>query len=64
MRKAVTYGYCRISTKKQSIERQIRNIKAQYPDAVIIIETYTGTKMERPEWNKLLKKCSPGSHCV
>ena len=24
------YGYCRISTGKQSIERQIRNIKAAY----------------------------------
>lgn len=64
MRKAVTYGYCRISTKKQSIERQIRNIKARYPGAVIIIETYTGTKMERPEWNKLLKKLLPGDRIV
>lgn len=64
MRKPITYGYCRISTKKQSIERQIRNIKAQYPDAVIIIETYTGTKMERPEWNKLLKKVLPGDRIV
>lgn len=24
------YGYCRISTAKQSIDRQIRNIKAEY----------------------------------
>jgi hypothetical protein len=24
------YGYCRISTAKQSIDRQIRNIKAAY----------------------------------
>ena len=29
------YGYCRISQKKQSIERQIRNIKEAYPEAVI-----------------------------
>lgn len=41
------YGYCRISTRKQSIERQIRNIKAEFPDAVIIQETYTGTKLDR-----------------
>lgn len=47
------YGYCRISTRKQSIERQIRNIKAEFPDAVIIQETYTGTKLDRKEWNKL-----------
>ena len=32
----MTYGYCRISTKKQSLERQVRNIKAEYPDAVIL----------------------------
>ena len=33
------YGYCRISTKQQSIERQIRNIKATYPTAIIVEET-------------------------
>lgn len=47
------YGYARISTRKQSIERQIRNIKAEYPAAVIIQEEYTGTKIDRKEWNKL-----------
>lgn len=50
------YGYCRISTAKQSIERQIRNIKEQYPEAVIITEAYTGTSMNRTEWNKLFQK--------
>lgn len=52
------YGYCRISTGKQSIDRQIRNIKRNFPDAVIIKEIYTGTSSTRPEWNKLLKKLS------
>ena len=32
------YGYCRISTAKQSIDRQIRNIKAEYPTAHIVQE--------------------------
>jgi DNA invertase Pin-like site-specific DNA recombinase len=50
------YGYARISRKQQSIERQIRNIKAEYPNAVILQEAYTGTKIDRPEWNKLYKK--------
>ena len=50
------YGYARISTKQQSIDRQIRNIKAQYPTAVIFQEAFTGTKTNRPEWNKLYKK--------
>lgn len=51
------YGYCRISTRKQSIERQIRNVKEKYPNATIIEETYTGTKiMGRDKWQNLLKK--------
>ena len=36
------YGYCRISTSKQNIERQIRNILKIFPDAIIIKETFTG----------------------
>lgn len=58
------YGYCRISTKKQSIDRQIRNIKREYPSAVIIQEAYTGTKMNRPEWNKLYKAVKEGQTIV
>ena len=58
------YGYCRISTKQQSIDRQIRNIKAEYDNAVIITEVYTGTKQDRPEWNKLHKKAKPGDTIV
>ena len=51
-----TYGYCRISRKTQNIERQIRNIKAVYPTAIIVQEAYTGTKVEgRKEFEKLLK---------
>ena len=48
-----TYAYCRISTPKQSIDRQIRNIKAEYPEAIILQEAYTGTKLDRPIWTKL-----------
>lgn len=50
------YGVARISTGRQSIERQIRNIIKKYPNAKIIQETYTGTKLEgRKEFEKLLK---------
>lgn len=58
------YGYCRISTKQQSIERQIRNIKAEYDKAVIVTEAYSGTTMNRPEWNKLYKKVKAGDTIV
>lgn len=42
----MVYGYCRISTKKQNIDRQIRNILSVYPDAKITQEVYTGTKFQ------------------
>ena len=64
MRKANVYGYARISTMKQSIQRQINNIKSIYPNAVIITEEYTGTKMDRPNWNKLVKNLTPGDTIV
>ena len=59
------YGYSRISTKKQSIERQIRNIKAEYADAAIVQEAYTGTTLEgRKEFEKLLKIIKAGDTIV
>ena len=58
------YGYCRISRAKQSIDRQIRNIKAEYDIAVIVAEQYSGTTTNRPEWNKLYKKVKEGDTVV
>lgn len=58
------YGYCRISTRKQNIDRQIRNIRAAFPDAVIVQEAYTGTKLDRKEWSKLYKAVRAGDTVV
>lgn len=58
------YGYCRISKAKQSIERQIRNIKAAYPDALIIQEVFTRTRIDRKEWQKLFSKVKAGDTIV
>lgn len=59
------YGYCRISTAKQNIERQVRNITTEYPEAQIRQEEYTGTKVEgRKEFNKLLKEVKTGDTIV
>ena len=58
------YGYVRVSTMKQSIERQIRNIKEIYPDAVIVQDEYTGTKLDRPGWTKIYKKAQAGDVIV
>lgn len=41
---ATVYGVARISTKKQNIERQVRNILSKYSNALIIKETYTRYK--------------------
>lgn len=62
---ARVYGYCRISRKEQSIDRQVRNITAEYPDAYILKEAFTGTKIEgRKEFEKLLKVVDEGDTIV
>lgn len=58
------YGYARISTKKQKLERQLTNIKKEFPDAEIYAEAFTGTKADRPEWCKLLKRVKSGDTIV
>ena len=58
------YGYCRISTAKQSIDRQVRNIRAEYPTAHIVQEAYTGTSILRPEWSKLYRVLKDGDTVV
>lgn len=58
------YGYARISTPKQSIERQIQNIKSQDASAAIYKETYTGTTTDRPEWQRLLRKVKSGDTII
>ena len=59
------YGYCRISTPQQNIERQVRNILATYPTAHIIREVYTGTTYQgRRELDKLLHTVQAGDTIV
>ena len=60
------YGYARISTQKQSIDRQITNISKAYPNVEkIYAETYTGTKLyERKEFTKLLRRVKEGDTIV
>lgn len=54
-------AYLRISRATQSIDRQRRNVKAIYPDAVIFEEAYTGTKVEgRREWERLYNAAMAG----
>lgn len=62
--KKLYYGYSRISTRKQNLERQVRNILSVYSDALIIREIYTGTQSNRPEWNKLYKTVKSGDTVI
>lgn len=59
------YGYCRISTKQQNIDRQVRNILSAFPDADIRTESYTGTKIDgRKELEKILKEVRSGDTII
>ena len=58
------YAYCRVSTKHQRIARQITNITEIYPKAIIVREFYTGTKQDRPNWNKLMAQIKTGDTIV
>ena len=58
------YGYCRISRSTQKIERQERNIINEYPNAIIIKEAFTGTKMDRPQWKKVYNTVKAGDSIV
>ena len=59
-----TYAYCRVSTTHQRITRQITNITALYPTATIIKEFYTGTKQDRPSWNRIMAQIKTGDTIV
>ena len=54
------WGYARVSTASQSLERQERNISKIYPDVVMVSEAWTGTQMNRPTWDRLMKKVKSG----
>lgn len=62
------YGYARVSTKGQdkygnSLKDQIAKLKAA-GCIVIFSDSFTGTKMDRPEFNKLLEVLKPGDVVV
>ena len=59
------YGYCRISTKKQNIERQVRNILSKFPEAIIVKEVFTGTKFQgRRSLEKIINNVKPGDTII
>lgn len=61
-------GYCRISTKSQqgnySLEQQEKEILSRYPQAKIYKEQYTGSKIDRPIFQKVINELQPGSTLI
>ena len=58
------YGYARVSTPHQKLERQITNILSIYPKAQIFREHFTGTTQSRPIWDKLIYLVRAGDTIV
>lgn len=59
------YGYARVSTAKQKLQRQIDNIKSFDESAIIFTEKYTGTKLYgREEFEKLLSRVKSGDTII
>lgn len=62
------YGYARVSTKGQakdgnSLENQIELLKSNGAEK-IYSDSFTGTKTDRPEFNKLLEKLQKGDTLI
>lgn len=53
--KHYTFGYTRVSTDQQNLDRQLDMLN-KYSADKIYTEKMTGTKRDRPELNKLLDR--------
>ena len=62
------YAYARVSSQSQRLDRQIRNILNYLGEdralTKLFKEKYTGTKLDRPELQKLLKILKPGDTVI
>ena len=57
------YGYARVSTRQQDLEGQLRQLEEERCDK-IYFEKITGTKSDRPEFQKLLQAIQTGDTLV
>lgn len=59
------YGYCRVSTLGQSLDNQIESlINNGVSKDNIYTDQYTGSKVDRPGFNKLLSKLEYGDSLI
>ena len=64
---ATIYGYIRVSTMEQKIERQIQIIKDEVPNIIeknIYIDKKSGKNFERKNYLKLKKKVRKGDTII
>lgn len=59
----VKYGYARVSTQSQELESQLQTLEKEGCDK-IYSEHFTGTKKDRPQFNKLLAQLEEGDTLV
>ena len=57
------FGYARVSTESQNLDRQIDTL-TNYGCDIIYSEKMTGTKKDRPELNKMLDRMTEGDTVV
>lgn len=57
------YGYCRVSTTGQSLESQEKSVLSAGAE-LIFKDTYTGTKMDRPQFQTLLRNLKQGDALI
>lgn len=57
------YGYARVSTLAQDLDAQIQALQAEGCE-VIYKEKFTGTKIDRPEFNKVIEALQEGDTLV
>lgn len=59
------YGYVRVSTASQKVERQIENIKRYCPEAIIVVEKCSGKNIAgRDEFVGLLEKLKKNDELI
>ena len=61
--KNYTFGYARVSTEHQNLDRQLDALKKHGVD-IIYNEKMTGTKRDRPELTKMLDRMTEGDTVV
>lgn len=61
--KQYTFGYARVSTEQQNLDRQL-DLLQSYGVDMIFNEKMTGTRKDRPELTKLLDRMTAGDHVV